>query len=125
MLRDNLHREGSAAPGCHGSALLPQKELAEGASRLEADLQSGDWDRRYGHLRDLPALDVGYRLVIAHSRIESGRRPQLGPHQPNGVEGPPDSRETSGEDKKWSRSAARVQALLKCRDGQGPRRELE
>jgi len=34
-----------------------------GRERLRADLESGAWERRYGHLRALPSLDVGLRLV--------------------------------------------------------------
>jgi hypothetical protein len=29
------------------------------------DLASGDWDRRYGHLRTTPECDVGLRLITA------------------------------------------------------------
>jgi SAM-dependent methyltransferase len=42
----------------------------EGRERLQADLDSGTWEQRYGHLRALPSLDVGLRLV-------SGPCPQL------------------------------------------------
>ena len=45
-------------------ALAPEDELTEGLARLQADLQSGAWDRRYGHLRSLPELDLGHRLLI-------------------------------------------------------------
>jgi hypothetical protein len=31
---------------------------------LERDLARGDWDRRYGHLRQLDSYDVGLRLII-------------------------------------------------------------
>jgi hypothetical protein len=31
---------------------------------LERDLDSGEWDRRHGHLRQLDELDVGLRLVV-------------------------------------------------------------
>lgn len=34
-----------------------------GRERLRADLESGTWEQRYGHLRALPSLDVGLRLV--------------------------------------------------------------
>lgn len=34
-------------------------------ARLAADLASGAWDARHGHLRSLPSLDVGLRLVVA------------------------------------------------------------
>lgn len=36
-----------------------------GLERLAADLESGAWDRRYGHLRALREYDAGYRLVVA------------------------------------------------------------
>ena len=65
--RPEAYLDTDVQQGMSWLAQLPQKELAEGAARLEADLRSGDWDRRYGHLRDLPELDVGYRLAIAHS----------------------------------------------------------
>jgi SAM-dependent methyltransferase len=41
-----------------------------GRERLGADLESGAWEERFGHLRNLPSLDVGLRLVsipCAHS----------------------------------------------------------
>jgi SAM-dependent methyltransferase len=38
---------------------------APGLRRLEADLRSGAWEERYGHLRELAELDAGYRLVVA------------------------------------------------------------
>lgn len=33
--------------------------------RLSDDLASGEWDRRYGHLRGQETYDAGYRLVIS------------------------------------------------------------
>ena len=33
--------------------------------QLEADLTNGTWERRYGHVMEIDALDVGYRLVVA------------------------------------------------------------
>lgn len=33
--------------------------------RLSDDLASGEWDRRYGHLRQKETYDAGYRLVIS------------------------------------------------------------
>ena len=33
-------------------------------SAVEADLASGAWDERYGHLRDTPEFDAGLRLII-------------------------------------------------------------
>jgi hypothetical protein len=31
--------------------------------RLRSDLESGLWDEKYGHLRVLPEMDIGLRLV--------------------------------------------------------------
>jgi SAM-dependent methyltransferase len=33
--------------------------------RLRADLRDGTWEARHGHLRTLPELDLGYRLLVA------------------------------------------------------------
>lgn len=44
-------------------ALLPGAEIEEGQERLRADLESGRWDERFGHLRTLPELDIGMRLI--------------------------------------------------------------
>jgi len=55
--------------------------LADGTAqpaldRLASDLASGAWERRYGHLRQLEALDLGYRLVVGRvlNRRQSVRR---------------------------------------------------
>jgi SAM-dependent methyltransferase len=37
-----------------------------GLQRLAADLESGAWHARHGHLLEANELDLGYRLVIAH-----------------------------------------------------------
>jgi SAM-dependent methyltransferase len=37
-----------------------------GLAQLAADLKSGAWHARHGHLLSAETLDVGYRLVIAH-----------------------------------------------------------
>jgi SAM-dependent methyltransferase len=39
--------------------------IQNGLDRLRHDLDSGEWDRRYGHLRTLDTLDIGLRLVKA------------------------------------------------------------
>ena len=44
---------------------LARDDLAEGLASLQADLESGAWDRKYGHLRSLSELDLGHRLLIA------------------------------------------------------------
>ncbi len=37
-----------------------------GLNRLQDELDSGIWHRRYGQLLSVPELDLGYRLVIAN-----------------------------------------------------------
>ncbi|MFI5028732.1 MAG: class I SAM-dependent methyltransferase [Solirubrobacterales bacterium] len=44
---------------------LPEALRREGLARLAADLESGAWDSRNGHLRRLEELDVGLRLVVS------------------------------------------------------------
>ena len=44
------------------------ERLEPGMSRLRADLESGAWRRRYGHLLSRSELDLGYRLVVGSSR---------------------------------------------------------
>jgi SAM-dependent methyltransferase len=46
-------------------ALLDERVVADGATRLVRDLADGCWHRRYAALPALPELDVGYRLVVA------------------------------------------------------------
>lgn len=38
----------------------------KGLQRLQQDLQTGAWERRYSELLTLPAYDAGYRLVVAN-----------------------------------------------------------
>jgi hypothetical protein len=44
---------------------LPPAVIDTGLNRLHQDLDSGEWDHRYGHLRTLETLDIGLRLVKA------------------------------------------------------------
>jgi SAM-dependent methyltransferase len=46
-------------------ARLSEQEVAAGIERLAAELASGEWDRRYGHLRELPELHLGHRILVA------------------------------------------------------------
>jgi hypothetical protein len=39
--------------------------VSEGLARLEVDLDSGEWQRRFGAACSGSQLDIGYRLVIA------------------------------------------------------------
>lgn len=44
---------------------MPAEATARGLARLHADLQSGRWDERYGHLRTAAEFDAGVRLIVA------------------------------------------------------------
>lgn len=46
-------------------ALIPDADRERGVRALRADLDTGEWDRRWGHLLALDELDLGYRVVIA------------------------------------------------------------
>jgi SAM-dependent methyltransferase len=46
-------------------ALIPDQDRAHGIRRLAADLDSGEWRRRWGHLLHLDELDLGYRVLVA------------------------------------------------------------
>jgi SAM-dependent methyltransferase len=46
-------------------ALLDQDVVDRGTELLRKDLASGVWDERHGHLRTLPTLDVGYRIIAS------------------------------------------------------------
>jgi SAM-dependent methyltransferase len=56
-------------PGVRASisalARLDEATVRQVSERLAADLRSGAWDRRYGDLRALEEIDLGYRLVVA------------------------------------------------------------
>jgi SAM-dependent methyltransferase len=48
-----------------GFARMDKHREEAAVSRLGRDLETGEWDRRYGHLRAMNTLDVGLRLVVA------------------------------------------------------------
>ena len=45
--------------------LLPPAVVERGMEQLRDDLETGEWDRRYGELRERESLDIGVRLVSA------------------------------------------------------------
>jgi SAM-dependent methyltransferase len=47
------------------SAFRSIRNAEEGLARLQQDLESGEWERRYSKLLTLDTYDVGYRLVTA------------------------------------------------------------
>lgn len=63
--RPEMYLDSEIRRNISNFAIAAEDDVAEGLARLEADLESGAWDRRYGHLRSLPELDLGHRLLIA------------------------------------------------------------
>jgi SAM-dependent methyltransferase len=63
--RPEAYIDADVQAGISCLALLDPDVLARGTRRLRADLASGAWDARHGHLRALTELDVGYRLIVA------------------------------------------------------------
>jgi hypothetical protein len=49
-----------------GISLFAHPGAEAGLARLREDLASGAWHARHGHLLAEDALDIGYRLVVAH-----------------------------------------------------------
>jgi len=64
--RPEAYLDPGVRAGMSGFALLGPDVVDRGVARLKSDLESGQWDRRFGHLRSLDALDLCYRLVVAN-----------------------------------------------------------
>jgi SAM-dependent methyltransferase len=56
--------EAAARDATSGFARLPVHVVQRVVAAVEADLRSGDWDSRHGHLRRLAEYDAGLRLVV-------------------------------------------------------------
>ncbi len=63
--RPEFYLDPSVRAGISSLAQLPPEVAQRCAQRLRQDLASGEWDARYGYLRELTELDLGYRLLIA------------------------------------------------------------
>jgi SAM-dependent methyltransferase len=69
--RPEAYLDGDIRRNISNFALASERELAQGLERLKADLESGEWDRRYGRLRSLPELDLGHRVIVAEVALPS------------------------------------------------------
>lgn len=65
--RPERYLDSDVQAGMSWIALLPEAAKRRATERLSADLASGEWDRRFGHLRAAASYDAGYRLVIAEN----------------------------------------------------------
>jgi SAM-dependent methyltransferase len=62
--RPEAYLDATVRAGMSGFALLDETSVSRGLARLKADLESGEWERRFGHLRQREAIDVCYRLLV-------------------------------------------------------------
>ena len=62
--RPHAYLDAGVRDGISVFRLLDAGEVREAIARLAADLDSGEWERRNGHLLELDELDLGYRLVV-------------------------------------------------------------
>ncbi|XYH97722.1 class I SAM-dependent methyltransferase [Sorangium sp. So ce1128] len=63
--RPEMYVDSEVRRNISNFALATEDDVAGGLAALQADLESGAWDRRYGHLRSLSELDLGHRLLVA------------------------------------------------------------
>lgn len=65
--RPEAYLDPDVQAGMSWLAMLSEDDRRHGTDRLRADLDSGEWDRRHGHLRHQETFDGGYRIAIATS----------------------------------------------------------
>ena len=66
--RPHRYLEPQVQAGMSVLARLSTEERRNCTTALAAEIESGAWDAKHGHLRDLDELDIGYRLVICQTR---------------------------------------------------------
>ncbi|HXH83737.1 MAG TPA: class I SAM-dependent methyltransferase [Candidatus Tectomicrobia bacterium] len=63
--RPEAYLDPQVRRGMSSFAQLPPALVQDGLARLAEDLSTGRWDARFGALRTLEEIDLGYRLVTA------------------------------------------------------------
>ena len=63
--RPEAYLDPAVRANCSGLALADPAVVARGVAALEADLSSGEWQRRHADLAEVAEIDLGYRLVVA------------------------------------------------------------
>jgi len=63
--RPGAYLDPGVRAGISSLAVVPDRVLEPGLTRLRADLESGAWRERHADLLALEEIDLGYRLVIA------------------------------------------------------------
>jgi len=63
--RPEAYLDPDVQAGMSTISRLTDAERSTGTAALADALESGEWDRRHGHLREQTRTDIGYRLVTA------------------------------------------------------------
>ena len=63
--RPEAYLDPEVQAGMSWLALLTEEQRRRGSAHLAADLASGEWDDRFGHLRAAAEFDGGYRIAVA------------------------------------------------------------
>jgi SAM-dependent methyltransferase len=64
--RPESYLDPNVRAGMSGFTLLNQDVVRQGLAHLKADLESGVWEQRFGHVRRLDVLDVCYRMLVTN-----------------------------------------------------------
>jgi hypothetical protein len=62
--RPEAYLDEEVRAGISVFARMDRAAVERGVESLRVDLESGEWERRNGHLRALDEIEAGYRLVI-------------------------------------------------------------
>lgn len=63
--RPEMYLKPEVRAGISAFALADASLIEQGVKSLAADLSSGQWDAKYGEIRKLKEVDIGYRFVRA------------------------------------------------------------
>lgn len=72
--RPERYLDPEVQAGISSLSQLSPVDRERGTARLAAALASGEWDERFGALRDQDEIDLGYRLVVAGEPQNRSRR---------------------------------------------------
>jgi hypothetical protein len=68
--RPEMYLDSEVRSNISNFALAAEDVVARGLAQLQSDLESGEWDRKYGHLRSLPEINLGHRLLVAELEFD-------------------------------------------------------
>jgi SAM-dependent methyltransferase len=63
--RPEAYLDPNVRAGISTFQVVDPTRIERALEKLAADLRSGAWKQRHGHLREEPSIDLGYRLLVA------------------------------------------------------------